>query len=212
MISLYRLGWLLTRVIGWLFFGYRWVHADRVPKEGPIIIAGNHQSYFDPPLIGSGVRRPCHFFAKRELFDVPILGPLIRRVHSIPVRRGVYDPASLSRVNDLMAAGGALVLFPEGTRGNGIDFLPPKPGVGLIARQNRVPIVPAYVRDSKNLGRALRRRSMRVYYGDPIPLEEIDRFPDTKEGYRSLAAYVMEHIGRLKVVAEGKRPDTGSDM
>ncbi len=203
MISLYRLGWLLSRSLPWLLYGFRPIGADRVPAEGPLIIAANHQSYFDPPLVGAGIRRPCHFFAKRELFDVPILGPLITRVHSIPVRRGIYDPASLSRVSELLAEGGALVLFPEGTRGNGVEFLPPKPGVGMIARQNRVPIVPAYLRETKNLWRALRLRSMRVYYGDPIPLEEIDRFPDTKEGYRSLAAYVMEHIGRLKVVAEG---------
>jgi 1-acyl-sn-glycerol-3-phosphate acyltransferase len=212
MISLYRMGWLLTRTLCWLLFGYRSVGAERVPADGPILIAGNHQSYLDPPLIGSGVRRSCHFFAKRELFDVPILGPLIRRVHAIPVRRGVYDPASLSRVSEILAEGGALVLFPEGTRGNGVEFLPAKPGVGMIARQNRALIVPAYINDSENLWRALRRRSMRVYYGDPIPIEEIDRFPDTKDGYRSLATYVMEHIGQLKVAAnEGKRREIGSE-
>jgi 1-acyl-sn-glycerol-3-phosphate acyltransferase len=211
MISLYRMGWLLARSLGWLLFGFKPVGADRVPKDGPVIFARNHQSYLDPPLVGSGVRRPCHFFAKRELFDVAILGPLIRRVHAIPVRRGVYDPASLSRVRDLLGAGGALVLFPEGTRGNGIEFLPPKPGVGMIARQIRVPIVPAYLRETKNLWRALRFRRMRVYYGDPIPVDEIERFPDTKEGYRALAAYVMEHIGLLKVVAdEGKYEETSS--
>ncbi len=205
MTLLYRLGRMLTRVLCRLFFGYRPVGAERVPTEGPILIAGNHQSYLDPPLVGSGVRRPCHFFAKRELFSVPILGALIRRTHAIPVRRGVYDPAALSRVSDILARGGALVLFPEGTRGNGIEFLPAKPGVGMIARQNHVPIVPAYVNGSENLWRALRKRSMRIYYGDPIPYEEIERFPDTKDGYRSLAEHVMEHIGRLKVVAnEGK--------
>lgn len=209
MISLYRMGWLLVRSLGWLLFGYKPVGAKHVPKDGPVIIAGNHQSYLDPPLIGSGVRRSCHFFAKRELFDMAVLGPLIGRLHAIPVRRGVYDPGSLSRVRDILAAGGALVLFPEGTRGNGIDLMPPKPGVGMIARQNRVPIVPAYLRETKNLWRALRSRGMRVYYGDPIPLDEIDRFPDTKEGYRALAAYVMEHIGRLKVVSdEGNREET----
>ncbi len=205
MTLLYRLGRMLTRVLCGLFFGYRSVDAGRVPPDGPIILAGNHQSYLDPPLIGSGIRRSCHFFAKRELFSVPILGALIKRTHAIPVRRGVYDPASLSRVSEVLAGGGALVMFPEGTRDNGVEFLPPKPGIGMIARQNRVPIVPAYLRDSNKLWRALRRRSMRVYYGDPIPLEEIDRFPDTKEGYRSLAGYVMEHIGRLKVVAEEGR-------
>lgn len=202
MISWYRLGWFLTRTLGWLFFGYRPIHAERVPVDGPLVIACNHQSNLDPPLVGSGLRRSCHFFAKRELFDVAVLGWLIKRMHAIPVRRGVYDPASLSRVNQVLAEGGALVMFPEGTRNNGVDFLPPKPGVGMIARQSRAQIVPAYVRDSKNLKRALRLRSMRIYYGDPIPLEEIDRFPDTKEGYRSLAEHVMEHIGRLRVVAE----------
>jgi 1-acyl-sn-glycerol-3-phosphate acyltransferase len=212
MTILYRMGWIVVRSLSWLLFGFKPVGIDHVPADGPVIIASNHQSYLDPPLIGAGIRRPCHFFAKRELFDVPVLGPLISRLNAIPVRRGIYDPASLSRVREVLAAGGALVLFPEGTRNDGVEFLPPKPGVGMIARQTRATILPAYVCGTKNLWRALRSRKIRIYYGDPVGPEEIERFPDTKEGYRELAKYVMEHIGRLRVVSnEGSLRETSSD-
>jgi 1-acyl-sn-glycerol-3-phosphate acyltransferase len=206
MKGMYRIGWNVCRPLFWVLFGFRPIGADNVPMTGPVIVAANHQSYFDPPLIGAGVFREFHYFAKRELFTVPGFGRLISILNAIPVRRGVYDPASLARVKDVLSAGGAVLMFPEGTRAKGDDFLPPKPGVGMIAKHAGVPIVPAYLHRSDRLLRALfARKHVRAYYGTPITPAEQERFPDTKEGYRALSGYVMEHIERLKVVAEGGR-------
>lgn len=204
MTGLYRIGWHLCRAVFRVLYGYRAIGAENVPATGPVIIAANHQSYVDPPMAGAGVRREFHFFAKRELFRVPVFRWLIRKLNAIPVRRGVYDPASLARVREVLADGGALIFFPEGTRDDGVEMLPPKPGVGMIARQAKVPIVPAYMyRTNKLWGAMFARRHIRVYYGPAISPEEQERFGDTKEGYRELAGYVMEHIERLKVVACG---------
>ena len=202
MNRLYAVVWFTARTLLKALFGLRPVGDHHIPQKGPAIIAANHQSYFDPPVAATVIRREMHFFAKRELFDVPILNWLLARLNVIPVQRGRYDPRALSRVREALAGNGIVLIFPEGTRGNGREFLPPKPGVGLIAKQAKVPIVPAYLyRTDKLVGAFLARRRVRVFFGAPISPEDQQRFPDTKEGYRSLAEYVMEHIGRLKVVA-----------
>jgi 1-acyl-sn-glycerol-3-phosphate acyltransferase len=199
MKGIYWIGWRSVRSFLWLLFGHKPIDYQRVPNEGPVIVAANHQSYFDPPILGCAIKREMHFFAKKELFEVFFLGWLIRQYNSIPVRRGVYDPASLSRVSEILDKGGSLIVFPEGTRGDGKEFLKPKPGIGLIARRSRVPIVPAYIHGSDKLSRALFwRRRIKVLFGEPLTPDEIDRFEDNKEGYRSLAKCVMDRIGKLK--------------
>jgi len=202
MKGLYRAGWCFCRILSWALFGFKPIGAENVPRSGPVIVAANHRSYFDPPMAGAGINREFHFFAKRELFKIPGFGRLIAGLNAIPVRRGVYDPKSLARVKEVLSGGGAVLMFPEGTRSKSADFLPPKPGVGMIAKQTKAPIVPAYMHRTDKLLRALfARKHMRVYYGEPITPEEQERFPDTKEGYRELAGYVMEHIERLRIAA-----------
>jgi 1-acyl-sn-glycerol-3-phosphate acyltransferase len=202
MNVLFWSGWFFSRVFGWVVFGLRRFGAENIPKKGPLIIALNHHSYFDPPLIGAKVNRELHFFAKSELFEVFFLGRLIRKVNAIPVRRGTFDPRALRSVEKVLSNNGALMVFPEGTRNNGVDFLPPKPGIGLIAKRAGVPIVPAYAYGLKSPAQAFfRRRSARVYFGPPIPVEQLEQFSDNKDGYRSLAEFVMEKIARLKAEA-----------
>jgi len=199
MKTFYRLVLWFARVSLRLLFGLKGADDRNVPEKGPIIVAGNHQSYFDPPVLAVALRREMHFFAKKELFGIFGLGWLIRKLNSIPVRRGVYDPASLSRVAEALENGGGLIMFPEGTRGDGKTFLKPKPGIGLIAKRSRVKIVPAYISGTDKLSRAMVRRSrVHVIFGEPIEPDEIDRFADDKDGYRELAQTVMERIGDLK--------------
>lgn len=202
MKGLYCIGWYFVRFLAWLCFGYKPIGEEHVPEDGPAILAANHQSYFDPPLAAAAVKREVHFFAKQELFGVFFLGWLIRKLNAIPVRRGTYDPSALSRARQVLQNKGLLLIFPEGTRGDGENLLPPKPGIALIAKQARVPIVPTYLyRTNRLLGALAARRRVKVVFGEPITTGDIDRFPDDKDGYRSLAERVMEHIGRLKSLA-----------
>lgn len=195
----YRFCWRLVRTLGRLLWRLKAVDEDNIPVEGPVIVAVNHQSYLDPPLVAVVIRREMHFFAKKELFGIFILGNVIANLNAIPVRRGVYDPVSLSRAQAALDEGGGLILFPEGTRGDGRTFLRPKPGVGLIARQTGAAIVPAYAhRTHRPWNCLLTRRPMRIYFGPPITAEEVAAYGDDKEGYRALADDVMARIGRLK--------------
>jgi len=154
MKAFYRTGWLVARIFLRVMYGLKIVDEPKIPRTGPVIVASNHQSYFDPPALGSSISREMHFFAKKELFDVLVLGWLIRHFNSIPVRRGVYDPASLNRVAEALEAGGGLIMFPEGTRGDGKTLMEPKPGIGMIAKRSRPSIVPAYISGTDNLGKA----------------------------------------------------------
>lgn len=190
--------WSFARSVAWLVFGLKMFNRHYVPTTGPVIVASNHQSYLDPPVVSISISREVHFFAKEELFHIFGLGWLIDKLNSIPVRRGVYDPKSIKRVLGALERGGALILFPEGTRGNGIDFLPPKPGIGLIARHARVAIVPTYVYRSPRSAASLWRRRINVRFGPPIPADEVAGFPDDRQGYQALAELVMAKIADLR--------------
>ncbi len=195
----YRTIWTLVRYLGMGFLGLRAIGEENIPMSGSLIFASNHQSYLDPPFVSVMIRREIHFFAKKELFDIPILGWIITRLNTIPVRRGVYDPTSLNRVYDSLNKGGAILMFPEGTRGNGREFLKPKPGIGMIARKAEVPILPLYAwRTNKMRDALIRRKGMIIEFGQPISVDKIKEYPDNKEGYRELARMVMTRIGDIR--------------
>lgn len=202
----YRFIWSLVKTFGWVVFGLRQVGAENIPRTGPIIIASNHQSFLDPPFVAVTIPREMHFFAKKELFDILIVGRVISRLNAIPVRRGVYDPKALNMAFRALENGGGLILYPEGTRGNGREFLKPKPGVGLIAKRSKATIVPTFAFRTNRLGSALFwRKRLKVFFGPPISVEEVAKYEDDKTGYQALAEEVMRHIARLKEKALGEK-------
>jgi 1-acyl-sn-glycerol-3-phosphate acyltransferase len=91
----YRLGWIALLWLARIVWGFRRTGMDRIPGEGPVIIASNHISNWDPILVGLGCRREVHFMAKEELFRNPFLSALIRAYNAIPVHRGRLDRGAL---------------------------------------------------------------------------------------------------------------------
>ncbi|HTA38043.1 MAG TPA: lysophospholipid acyltransferase family protein, partial [Candidatus Acidoferrales bacterium] len=89
---------------------------ENVPKTGPLIIACNHMSYLDPPGMGCFVPRRISYMAKKELFDIPILGPAIAAVGAYPVDRKGSARSAIKKSLEVLKAGGAVGIFPEGTR------------------------------------------------------------------------------------------------
>src|SRR5881628_1555310 len=116
MKLIYRSAWCLFRVVFVVYFRWRVYHPERVPLRGPVILAANHASFIDPPLVGSGVKREINYLARESLFRFPVLGAILRAVNSVPVDRDGGGAAGLKAIMDRLHDGGAIILFPEGTR------------------------------------------------------------------------------------------------
>ncbi len=141
---------------------------EKVPLNGPLIVAANHASYMDPVALGVACPRPISYMAKAELFQIPVLGPLIRKVNAYPVERGLKasTAGAIKKSVQILNEGRAIGIFPQGTRvreGEGET----KAGVALLASLARAPVVPAYIWGSKD---AVRLHQIKVSFGDPMHL------------------------------------------
>src|SRR3989475_8256151 len=104
-----------------LFFRIEVKNPEHVPPAGPVLLVANHSSLLDPTLVGGVAPRQLSFLAKAELFRIPLFGPLIRRLNARPVRREGPDPGALRTAMRVLEEDGALLIFPEGTRGAALD-------------------------------------------------------------------------------------------
>jgi 1-acyl-sn-glycerol-3-phosphate acyltransferase len=197
----------------WGLFRLRAIGVGNVPRAGGLMLAANHVSVLDPPVIGAAAPRPLHFMAKAELFRVPLLGGLVRRLNAYPVEREGADATALRHALLLLRRGEALLVFPEGTRGTeGAPLGRGRAGAGMLAALAEVPVVPVYV---EGTGRVLprgatrpRRAPITVRYGRPLTFERGERGGRGrgKERYQEISDQIMAAIGRLRVEAEQASP------
>ncbi|MFI5370699.1 MAG: lysophospholipid acyltransferase family protein [Candidatus Eisenbacteria bacterium] len=176
---------------------------ERVPRDGALIIASNHISYADPPMVGAATRRQLHFLAKQELFAVPVLGPAIRSVNAIPIRRGMADLTGMARAMEVLKRGEALLVFPEGTRSRDGELHAARPGVGMLAVSGDAVILPAYISGSDRPRHWITRRTrVRVWFGVPRPWKDyVNPETDLAPGralYQAVGDAVMREIAVLR--------------
>jgi 1-acyl-sn-glycerol-3-phosphate acyltransferase len=199
---LYRvLRYLLAALVRLLFRlevrGREWI-----PASGGVMIVANHASLLDPPIVGVAAwPRALHFLAKAELFRIPLFGRLIRALNARPVRRGGADPAALREGLRILAGGGALLVFPEGTRSRDGTLGEGKAGAGLLALHSGAPVVPAYI---EGAGRALPRgrvvpvpTRVRVTFGPPLRLGRAGG-PARRARCQEASREMMAAIARLR--------------
>ncbi|HEY1017083.1 MAG TPA: lysophospholipid acyltransferase family protein [Herpetosiphonaceae bacterium] len=170
MIWQYR----LTRLIVGLMFRFRArlviAGLEHVPPSG-CIIASNHMSNWDPPVIAFALRqRQMRALGKQELFEIPVLGRLARFLGGIPVRRGEIDREALAECKQALQNGEPLILLPEGTRSRTGSINEAKSGVIFLAYLAKVPIVPAAISGTERMGWPGRRRTVRLCFGPPLAL------------------------------------------
>ena len=141
----YLLGYSLSKAIAKTFFNYRVIGAENMIEEGPCIIAANHCSYLDPPLVGVACKRAIHYLARKSLLDVPILGPILPELNVIPVDQKNADRSALMGAIRVVRNGGAVLIFPEGTRSPDGNLQPAQPGIGMIVAKTGAPVVPVKI-------------------------------------------------------------------
>ncbi len=184
-----------------IFFGYRIAGRGNVPLDGPVILAGNHASFLDPPLVGSALWRRVNFVARDSLFDRPWKKFILDRWKAFPINRDRLDKATLADIMNRLKKGEPVCLFPEGTRSPDENLLPGKAGIGMIVSIARVPVVPVYIKGSfRTMGKehkALRPARISVTFGKPMDFQTMTKIKG-HERYQWIADTIMEEIRKLK--------------
>ncbi len=210
----YRLGWLFFRNLFRFYFRWRVFNPERVPLTGPVILASNHASFIDPPLIGAALKRDINYLARENLFDSPVLGPILRSWNVVPVDREGGGAKGLKAILDRLLQGGAIILFPEGTRTRDGCLQPARAGIGLAVIKSSAPVVPvrvfgtfeAYSRHK----RFPRPFPVAVKYGRPLLFEALrteaqhcskDRL---KQIYQEVADDIMRAVAKLEACHDKK--------
>ena len=203
----YFLGWAMFRLLFATYFRWRVYHSERVPRTGPVILAANHASYLDPPLVGAGLKRPCSFLARETLFRTPLLGALLRSWESVPVDRDGGTAAGLRAILDRLLTGHAVILFPEGTRSLDGHLQKARSGIGLLVVKSTAPVVPVRVFGSYEAWPKKKRfpspHRIVLKYGPPLHFEALRAEAKTcsktrlREIYEEVAEEIMAAIGKL---------------
>jgi 1-acyl-sn-glycerol-3-phosphate acyltransferase len=198
----------LTTVIYSLGFRGQVVGQENLPRRGAFLIASNHASFIDPPVVGSFVPRQLCFFARKTLWKRGVASWWLNTVGVIPVDRdGGQDVGALKRVLRALKEDKGLILFPEGTRSPDGGLREPKAGVGFIVCRSQVPVVPARIFGSfEAYGKGVHfprlGTPISVAFGRPIPPQRYDEPAAGKERYQIASNRIMAEIAQLKLPPE----------
>ncbi len=204
----YLVAWTSFRALCRFYFRARIYHRDRVPLNGPVILASNHVSFIDPPFIGSSLPRQLCYLARESLFRHPMSGMILRSWNSIPVDRDGGGGKGLRAIFDRLLAGNAILIFPEGTRSHDGQIQTARAGIGLVILKSTAPVVPVRLFGMfEAYGRHLtipRPKTAAVKFGRPMDFTALRAEAKTctkerlKQLYQVAADELMRGIGRLE--------------
>ena len=196
-----------AQLVARMVFSLDVIGREHLPKSGGYLLAMNHQSYLDPPVVALAADpRPIHFLARKTLLDWPILGPIFPRLNVVPVDQERPDMSALKNVIRLLRAGETTIVFPEGARTLDGNLQPAQPGIGLIIAKTMVPVVPmrvfgAYEAMPPGSSR-LRAHPIKVVIGEPLVFTADEVRTDVAEVrgvYQALSERVMAAIAALQL-------------
>ncbi len=205
-----HLPWLyeLSRVVlrAWLRwkFHVKVQGVEHVPANGGVIIASNHASYLDPPLLGVPVKhRQVRYMARDTLFRNPVVSWVFHHIGVVPLSREKGDIGAIKTAISLLKEGACVGLFPEGTRTTTGELQPAKGGIGFLIAKAGVPVVPAYIGGSFEAypkgAKKMISHPITITYGPPIqPDELMIQNEKGKVDFDAIGRMVMDRIALLK--------------
>jgi 1-acyl-sn-glycerol-3-phosphate acyltransferase len=201
---LYWTAWILVRTLARLFFHLRIIGAEHIPKSGGVLIAANHASYLDIPILGCSLPRRTWYLGRLDLFS-GISGAVLRYMGWIPIRRDRVDRRGFDEAMQRLKAGGLVVIYPEGGRSLDGKLQPGKPGVGILLDSARCPVVPAFLHGTHDAmppgAKWIRPRPISVAFGKPMDFSgalETASEEAKKAIYQRIGQEIMDSIAELK--------------
>ncbi len=201
--SMYFLSRGLIEIWARIWLRFRAYGVANIPKTGGCILAANHASYLDPPIVSASFRsRVIHFMARDTLFKPGFPRWILTNVGCVQIDRTKGDVAALRRGLQVLKDGKVLGVFPEGTRSLDGQLQKAKGGIGFLIAKAKVPVVPIYVDGTFH---AMSKRAkwvkpvkVRIFIGEPIMPDEVAAQGKGREAYESIAALVMSRIAALR--------------
>jgi 1-acyl-sn-glycerol-3-phosphate acyltransferase len=202
MKLVYRIGHTGISLIGRFGFQLRVYGRENLIEDGPAIVASNHQSYLDPPLIGCVHRKELYYLGRDSLFRNPVFGAILRAVNVVPVDRERGDVGAIKTIIRVIKEGRRAIIFPEGTRSMDGKLQPAKAGLGMVVARTLAPVVPIRIFGSyaalPKTGR-LKWCPVSIVVGRPIRFTKENISGGGREIYQQLSDQAMAAIARLEL-------------
>jgi 1-acyl-sn-glycerol-3-phosphate acyltransferase len=193
--------WIVFRLAARLLFRYRVVGADRIPKQGGLLVAANHASYLDIPMLGCGMWRRAAFLGRQDLFPIPGFRRVVRWLGWIPIRHDRLSREGFRRAIDLIKDGKVVVIYPEGGRSLDGKLRPGKQGIGVLVAETGCRVLPAYIGGTFEAlppqAKMIRPRPITITFGTPLQFSSEASRQSTKDFYRMVSRTVMKRIAEL---------------
>jgi 1-acyl-sn-glycerol-3-phosphate acyltransferase len=187
-----------------MFYRARAIGSEHVPASGPVILAPNHFSQWDHFFAGVFLRRKVRFMAKSQLFTNPVLTFIFTHGGVFPVRRGYRDKEAFKTAHTIFERGGCVLIYSEGGRSRTRQLGQPRPGVGRLALETGVPVVPVAIHGSAGVRswKRLRFPKVTVQYGEPVSFPVVEA--PTREQQQEAAEQIFDRVRAMYVALEEK--------
>jgi 1-acyl-sn-glycerol-3-phosphate acyltransferase len=174
----------------------RCIDSQKVPSDGPVLIAPNHFSFLDHFFVAAYLRRKVQFMAKSQLFTRPMQW-IFTHGGVFPVMRGRHDDEAFKTAHAILDRGDIVLMYLEGGRSRTGELGEPKPGVGRLALESGVPVVPTAIVGSAKVRNWTRLQfpKVTVHFGDPISFERVEH--PTREQAQEAAQVVFDEVAKL---------------
>ncbi|MGL5626678.1 MAG: lysophospholipid acyltransferase family protein [Candidatus Rhabdochlamydia sp.] len=198
---LYRIVVFLTWIFFKTFYRHK-IYGLRHIYKGAAIIAANHTSFYDPPILAISWPQEVHFLARGSLFKYALFGPFIRKLNSHPVQGDTSNIKAFKTIQELLTAGKKVILFPEGTRAYEDRLGELKSGVAFLVLRSQAAVIPAYIHGTFSIWNRERKLpklwgKTACVFGSPISYEMFQEL-DKKQAQKALTETLAESIQNLR--------------